>query len=183
MVSGQLEARRAPGLAGIGNREEYECELMRQRKLHEQRGMPLSLLVIEIDLFPQFHAANGLPASDECLDRLAEAISDSARCGGATAFVGGPGRFTVLLPETDAREAERIAEEIRFQSESLVISHPRSPVSRYLTVSIGVATAQGGESRRGLLRIQRDAESALAHARQQGRNQIVHAELMLSATN
>ncbi len=181
MVSAQLEAGTARGLAGIGNREEFEYELLRQRKQHERRRVPLSLLLVEIDYFRQFNAVSGLPASDECLDCLAEVLADTMRRRPeATAFVRGPEQFAVLLPETDAAQAEQLAEEIRFQSESLVIPHPRSPVSRHVTVSVGTASEIPARQD-SASRLLTDAEAALAHAKERGRNQVGRAKLAMSA--
>ncbi len=180
MVRAQLQAGTAWGLAGIGNREEFEYELVRQRKQHERRRLPLSLLLVEIDFFLQFNAANGLPASDECLDCLAEVLADTTRHRpDARAFVCGPERFAVLLPQTDADQAEQLAEEIRFQCESLVIPHPRSPVARHVTVSVGAATEI--PTGRAPSRLVRYAESALTQVKDRGRNRVGHARLAMSA--
>jgi len=172
-------AGRPRGLAGIGARKDFELALVQTRTAAQRQRSPFSLLLVEIDFFQQFGAVSGLSASDECLDRVVETLVDTARRPGAQTFVYGSGRFGMMLPGVAAHEAERIGEEIRFQSESLVITNPRSPVSRNITVSVGIATWQPEEPVMGA-RLLADAESALARAKSLGRNQVVHAALTLA---
>ncbi len=154
----------AGGLAGVGCREEFGLALSRQWRYHERTGQPLSLVLAEIDYFCQYQWSCGISASDDCLDSIATAILESVRQPAAQAFAWGPGRFAVLLPETSRLEADRIAEEIRFQSGALMIPHPCSPLARSITVTVGVGTTRPstGISPASLAR---DAESSLAQAR------------------
>ena len=77
---------------------------------------------------------------------------------------------TVLLPDTDAKGARRIAETILTNIRQLAEPHPASDHG-ILTVSIGVATAfatQGAEPA-SLITL---ADTALYAAKQSGRNQV-----------
>ena len=154
----------AGGLAGVGCREDFSLALNRHWRSHERSGQPLSLLITEIDYFCQYQWACGITASDECLDSIATAILESIRQPAAQVFAWGPGRFAVSLPETSMLEANRVADEIRFQSAALVVPHPCSPVARSITVTVGLATARpaSGVSPMTLVR---DAELGLVQSR------------------
>ena len=154
----------AGGLAGVDCREDFSQALSRQWRIHERSGQPLSLAMVEIDYFCQFQWACGISTSDECLDAIATAIIESVRQPAAQVFAWGPGRFAVLLPETSRLEADRIAEEIRFQAGALLIPHPCSPLARSVTVTAGLATARPST---GIspLSLSRDAEQGLVQAR------------------
>jgi diguanylate cyclase (GGDEF)-like protein len=152
----------AGGLSGIGCREDFNVALACAWRAHQQQ--PLSLLLIEIDLYQQYQSICGIAAGDDCLDAIAAAILETARLPGAQAFAWGTGRFALLLPQAEQRQAERLAAEIRFQVEALLISHPRSPVSRYVSVSIGIAAATP-QAEIAAVSLSREAEAALSRAR------------------
>jgi diguanylate cyclase (GGDEF)-like protein len=154
----------AGGLAGVGCREDFGLALSRQWGTHERSGQPLSLVMVEIDYFCQYQWACGICASDDCLDSIATAILESVRRPAAQIFAWGPGRFAALLPETSRLEADRIAEEICFQSAALVIPHPCSPLARSVTVTAGLATARPST---GIspVSLARDAEQVLTQSR------------------
>ena len=161
----------AGGLAGIECREDFDFALQRQWRRHERNGNSLSLVLFEIDFFRQYQAACGIAASDECLDAIATVILENARRPDAQAFAWGDGRFAILLPETGMLEADRIAQEIRFQANSLMVPHPRSPMAGSITATLGLASARPatGMNPNSLMR---DAELALESARQRGRSRM-----------
>ena len=91
-----------------------------------------------------------------------------------TEFVGryGGEEFVVLAPETDIDGGRVLAERIRGAIEELNISHPASPSSDRVTVSIGVASGAAG-SWESLLN---EADVALYTAKKNGRNQVCAAQ-------
>ncbi len=171
----------AGGLAGIGCREDFGIALERHWKFHERSGSPLSLLLVEIDFFQQYQAACDIAASDDCLDAVAAAIVENARQPGAVAFAWGAGLFAVILPETGALEAEWVASEICFQAEALVIPHPRSPIGRTVTISVGLATARPSTGV-SPMSLARDAELALLRTRERCRGQRRESGRVAAAT-
>jgi two-component system cell cycle response regulator len=142
----------AGGLSGIGTHEDLEIALRGACRTQHQPAQPLALLLIEIDYYRPYQAFCGIAAGDDCLDAVAAAILETAREPDSQAFACGPGRFALLVPDTNQRQAERLGAEIRFQVEALVIPHPRSPVARFVTVSIGIAAAHSDSNAEELIR-------------------------------
>lgn len=107
--------------------------------MHE--GLPLSLLMIDIDKFRVYNEAYGRPQGDRLLQTLAGVLTSTLRHpDGFVARFGRP-EFAVLLPDADMTGALLTAEELRANVKATVII----PVSRdtaptAVTVSIGVAT-------------------------------------------
>jgi diguanylate cyclase (GGDEF)-like protein len=100
------------------------------------------------------------------------------RPGDLVARYGGE-EFAVILPNTDERGANRVAEEIRRQLRAMKISHPSSSVSRHVTVSIGVTTAIPTRDE-SYLDFLHSADIALYRAKENGRDQIVQLTASLA---
>src|ERR1019366_6139728 len=102
------------------------------------------------------------------LTRLARRQTDlAARYGGE--------EFAVILPETSAADAARIAESVRLAIVSLDLPHAASPVAPILTVSVGVATAnlEWPATSEELVAA---ADQALYAAKRSGRNRVEVAQ-------
>lgn len=128
------------GLTGLYNyrhfAERLEIELARAARYQK----PLSLLVIDVDLFKQVNDAFGHLVGDEVLRSLAERLGAHTRDSDLLARYGGE-EFAVVLPETDYEEAIRVAEKLRqavADTPVAMVGPDATPVS--ITISIGVAT-------------------------------------------
>ncbi len=80
--------------------------------------------------------------------------------------------FVILLPDIDQSGAEALAEQVRAEIESLRIPHVDSPVSPWVTISLGGVTQVPPESQDEpeLFCI---ADAALYQAKRQGRNRVI----------
>ncbi len=161
-------------LTGLANRryldEAFEREYRRAFRTHT----PISLLMIDADNFKAFNDHYGHQAGDRCLVSLAEVLrSTTRRLGDVCARYGGE-EFAVLLPETDGPGAIRVAEAIRRATEALAVPHPGNPAG-IVTVSIGVATAQGRSPQSTPVSLISAADEALYMAKRKGRNRVVPA--------
>ena len=103
---------------------------------------------------------------------MADCLLESTRRFGATSYAYNTGRFAVLLPDADELVAERVAREIHFQVGGLVIEHPRSPVSRSVSVSVGLAVGKLDLPTAPALLLA-DAETALRAANVAGRDRVI----------
>ena len=100
---------------------------------------PLSLIMCDIDYFKLYNDTYGHQAGDECLRQVASVLRSSLkRPADLVARYGGE-EFVVVLPNTDIQGAASIAELIRAEVHGLQIIHPKSAVSEYVTLSLGVA--------------------------------------------
>jgi len=157
------------GLTGLANRRYFDEALTREHSRHARSGFDLSLILLDIDHFKAFNDSYGHTKGDECLRQIAHVV---ARCAGRAADVAaryGGEEFVCILPETDPYGALGVAEKIRREVLALAIPHAGSPTARFVTVSLGVVTAQcvGGESVQGIIDA---ADMLLYRAKSKGRN-------------
>jgi diguanylate cyclase (GGDEF)-like protein len=169
----KLEALSAlDGLTGVPNRRIFDQTLAKEWGRMSRDSAPMSIILIDVDFFKNFNDANGHLAGDEGLKKVAKAISFAvSRPADLMARYGGE-EFVIILPETDAAGAERVAQTVMDKVAKLRIVHPKSDVGKYLTVSQGVATtiASGDKKSADLLAL---SDAALYKAKKEGRNRIV----------
>jgi len=162
------------GLTGVANRRHFDDALAREWRRSAREKDPLSLIMIDIDLFKAYNDAYGHQKGDECLKQVAQSIrSELKRPGDLAARYGGE-EFVVILPDTDMEGAVAVAEKIQNSVEGLRIPHQASDVSDHVTVSQGVATAIADptDTPEALVKA---ADQALYQAKKAGRNQVATA--------
>ena len=158
-------------LTQIANRRHFDSFLEKEWQRAIRSGMPLSLVVMDVDHFKLYNDTLGHAAGDVCLQQVAQAIASHAlRPTDLAARYGGE-EFVLLFAETSRDSAYLLAESIRAHVESLQIPHPRSPSSPWITVSIGVATLRPTQSdvTESLFVA---ADRAMYTAKEGGRNQV-----------
>jgi len=128
------------GLTGIANRRMFDTVLEREWSNAQRTGLPLSLLILDIDYFKQYNDHYGHLQGDECLRRVAQTLSLAAnRPRDFIARIGGE-EFIWLLPETDAESAGLVARKCLHLIRQQHIPHECSAVSALITLSLGVGT-------------------------------------------
>ncbi|MET3105750.1 diguanylate cyclase (GGDEF)-like protein [Oxalobacteraceae bacterium GrIS 1.18] len=153
-------------LTQIANRRSFEQRILIEMSLHKRNDSPLSLLLIEIDHFKLYNDMYGHPAGDEILIEIAKLLTQVAcRPSDLPARIGEE-EFAVILPSTDLPGATHVAETLKLRLAVLKIPNANSPISDFITVSIGV-TAAGNED---LTALMRRAGQAHDLAKQTGRN-------------
>jgi len=106
----------------------------------QRLGLPLSLILLDIDYFKQYNDHYGHVQGDDCLKSVGQALGQAAvRPRDLVARYGGE-EFALLLPETDAAAALQVAERCRKLIREQQIQHAHSSVAPLLTVSQGVGT-------------------------------------------
>jgi diguanylate cyclase (GGDEF)-like protein/PAS domain S-box-containing protein len=157
------------GLTGLANRRCFDDTLQAewQRALRQQQ--PLSLLMVDVDNFKQYNDAYGHLGGDECLQRIACAVSSEMRANDLVARYGGE-EFAVILPNQSLKGAAIVAERIRCRVEQLHLPNLGSK-QHVVTVSIGAATALAAPEN-DPSQLVATADSALYRAKHMGRNRI-----------
>lgn len=165
-------------LTGIPNRRSLDRCLEQEWKRHCRSRQPLSVLFIDVDYFKQYNDHYGHQAGDQCLIRIAQLLHQHAKRATDLAARFGGEEFAMVLPDTDARNARRIAEEIRHDFAELGLPHAGSPILPHVTLSIGIATVipEHGQTCEHLLLA---ADEALYAAKRNGRNQVSEATCSL----
>ena len=156
------------GLTGIANRRAFDEVFLREFALTQRTQRPLSVLMIDVDLFKGLNDASGHLVGDEYLTRIATALHlNLTRSTDFVARYGGE-EFSATLPATNGMGAMVAAEKLRKGIVGLGLSHAGSPFG-IVTVSIGVSTFDGSVlcSPAELLQT---ADRALYAAKRAGRN-------------
>jgi diguanylate cyclase (GGDEF)-like protein/PAS domain S-box-containing protein len=157
------------GLTGLANRRCFDDTLQAEWSRALRQRQPLSLLMVDVDNFKAYNDANGHLGGDECLKRIATAVSSEMRANDLVARYGGE-EFAVILPNQSLKGAASVAERIRMRVEQLQVPNRQAP-GEQVTVSIGAATAlpSPDTSASELVAI---ADAALYRAKHMGRNRI-----------
>ena len=135
----EMQASR-DGLTGIPNRRLFDETLRREWRIAARTGIPLALLMIDVDSFKGFNDTYGHQKGDECLIAVATAIQDSlVRAGDFAARYGGE-EFAVILPGPHITAAQVIGERLREAVAVLMIPHTGSRHG-FVSISVGAATS------------------------------------------
>ncbi|MDD4978111.1 MAG: sensor domain-containing diguanylate cyclase [Gallionella sp.] len=150
----------------VKNRRALEQSLNNEWERAFRYSQPLSVLLLDVDEIKSYNEKYGHHAGDEVLAQVAAIISRDARQPDFIARYGGD-EFVIVLPETDSEGALFIAERLRFKVEQAVWS------LRPITISVGVASYGSQADAEALLD---QADHAMSHAKQAGRNCVMVAE-------
>lgn len=161
-------------LTKLSNRRRFDALLEEEWASAQSEQHPLSLLMIDIDFFKRYNDHLGHIQGDECLRRVALALSEGAtRPRDFLARFGGE-EFVIVLPDTDQQGAERVAARCRDALRAARLPHPDSPVSPLVTISIGVGTLTPSTSDEPLHFIEA-VDRFLYRAKEAGRDTVVVA--------
>lgn len=165
-----IETASRDGLTGIHNRRVFDEHIHRIWPQAARDGMPLSLMLVDIDHFKAYNDFYGHQAGDECLKRVARCLTLSARRPlDITTRYGGE-EFAIVLYEASREHVEEATRRIQAAMEALAIEHLASPAaSKRLTVSIGAACVMPQANRTHLGFVQL-ADEALYAAKVRGRD-------------
>jgi len=152
-------------------------KLYNSRHFYQQLGLeadranrydnPLALLLLDIDFFKQYNDSHGHLEGDRVLVRLGEVIRSLLRKMDSAYRYGGE-EFTVILPETNAREALNVAQRIRKAVEQVKFVTAEGKEAR-VTISIGVTEYQRNEDVKSFIN---RSDKAMYRSKIEGRNKV-----------
>ncbi|MES2161603.1 MAG: diguanylate cyclase [Pseudomonadota bacterium] len=158
------------GLTGVANRRSFNDALEAEWRRCARAGLPLSVIMIDIDHFKLYNDHYGHQAGDLCLQQVSAAMAQcAARPQDLLARYGGE-EFILLLPQEGQEGAEVVARRILDEVRRLQIPHLMSPTSPHVTASLGVCTALPPLDNLDSSTLIREADSQLYLAKQGGRN-------------
>jgi diguanylate cyclase (GGDEF)-like protein len=157
-------------LTQVANRRRFDDYLLQEWQRAKQLRTPISLILCDIDYFKLYNDTYGHPIGDYCLLQVALAIECAIESrSGLVARYGGE-EFGVILPGMDGEKALQVAQEITIKVRQLHITHQKSPVDEYVTISLGVYSTVPNPKFSPELLINL-ADKALYQAKDRGRNQ------------
>ncbi len=156
-------------LTRLFNKRYFNTQLSSTLAAARANKQSVSLILLDLDRFKAYNDTYGHLAGDCALRDVAAVIPPQLTgTGGLAARYGGE-ELVVLLPNTDAEETMRIAENIRKAIAALKIEHAGNLPWGHVTVSSGYATALPSQafSENDLIT---QADRALYAAKAAGRN-------------
>lgn len=169
-------------LTQISNRRYFDQTFKNEWRRTTRDGIPISMLLIDIDFFKDYNDKQGQRAGDNCLKSIASCMEVVTRRPADLAARYGGEEFAVLLPNTTMENAVMLGEKLRTKVESLQIPHPTSEYN-VITVSVGVSCCitpeldddKADDEKAEVMypaMLMNAADNAMFLAKQQGRNRV-----------
>jgi diguanylate cyclase (GGDEF)-like protein len=152
-------------LTGLRNRHHFREALEKNFSFALRQGLPLSLVMLDVDRFKSYNDTFGHLAGDVALMELARTLCEHSREHDLVARYGGE-EFVILLPATHARESEALCERLRAAVER------RPWPLRPMTASFGVSTVSSCTL--NAAQLLDEADQALYCSKERGRNAVTH---------
>lgn len=158
------------GLTGAANRRSFDSALVQEWNRAQRSGLPLGLIMADVDHFKAYNDRYGHLAGDDCLRELAMVMLKEVRRSGEMVARYGGEEFVVLMPDSDHETVFATARRIQKTIAELAMTHAGTPSGK-VTVSFGVASVVPSRDQ-----VQDDlisqADAALYRAKALGRDRI-----------
>ena len=165
-------------LTQIANRGRFdECMIKEWSRCAREKEY-LSLILCDVDYFKAYNDTYGHQAGDRCLYLVAKAIERAVERPADGVFRYGGEEFAVILPNTEARGAIQVAEEICQEVKGLQIPHTSSKIHNVVSLSLGVFSIIPDISSSAHTLIS-NADSALYDAKIKGRDRVSYKNIKI----
>ena len=159
-------------LTKLFNRRYMEEALALETARAERSGMPLSIVMCDVDHFKRFNDGHGHEAGDLLLTAVAALLQSHFRQGDIVCRYGGE-EFTVIAPGASSALSHERAEALRVAVRGLTVDHHGRRLGP-VTMSFGIDTWSASENR-PLSTLVAEADRALFQAKRLGRDRIEFA--------
>lgn len=172
-LRGQLEQVReesmTDALTGLANRKAFDQMLEQAIQDNGEQESPFCLIIGDIDHFKMFNDTYGHLVGDKVLRYVGKTIKACVKGKDMAARFGGE-EFVLVLPDTDIKGGEIVAEQVRNAiSKSNLTDHKNNQEYGKITISLGIGQYQAGEQPNQLLE---RTDKALYQAKKNGRNRV-----------
>jgi two-component system cell cycle response regulator len=167
-VTQTIEMAVTDGLTGLHNRRYLDSHLQTLFDRAVARRRPLSLMITDIDRFKAINDAHGHDGGDDVLREFARRLRKNVRGIDLACRYGGE-EFVVVMPDTEAAIAGKVAERVRAEIADTAFDVAGKDVT--VTVSVGVSSLKKGVD--SVAELLKRADVALYEAKSGGRNRVV----------
>ncbi len=155
-------------LTEVNNRRSFFEQFEKFFALARREQRPISLLMIDLDLFKQINDSYGHALGDQVLRHFTNGLSSQLRQSDLFGRLGGE-EFAVVLNDTGLDDAHRLADQLRENVAETPLLSGKLTID--YTISIGVSERESGDI--GIDDLYRRADEALYIAKEEGRNRVV----------
>ena len=157
------------GLTGISNRPNMEQSLLNEFGRSMRYNSPLSIVLLDVDHFKDVNDSYGHQKGDEILVTFASVLKKFCRANDTAARYGGE-EFLMILPQSNAQGAFKIAERVR--EEIMKMSFVGNDSKFSVTTSCGVAELNR-DYMKNTDQLINVADNAMYEAKNSGRNKTI----------
>jgi diguanylate cyclase (GGDEF)-like protein/PAS domain S-box-containing protein len=125
---------------GLANRKWFDTLVDGEWAIARRSQCPLSLVMVAVDCFDRYVNHYGRIQADECVKLVGRALSTAATRPRDFVARYDEDVFVIALPETDEKGTTRVVERCRGAILSEGIPHDASPISGFVTLSVGFST-------------------------------------------
>lgn len=158
-------------LTGIPNRRSFDEKFDREWRRATRSQEQLAVAMIDIDHFKEYNDTYGHLVGDTCLRQVAGVLSEGLNRGGDFVARYGGEEFVCLFSGIDEGGLQTVTEKLRTAIEGLRIPHVSSPVSPWVTISVGAAICVPMPEVAPHLLVEA-ADDELYEAKREGRNRV-----------
>lgn len=155
-------------LTQLYNRRFFNKKIEKEINRAKRENDNLSFLIIDVDYFKEYNDCYGHQEGDKVLEELAKVLKKYTNRSSDFAFRLGGEEFGIIT-RLDKVKVIEFANNVKNEIEELHIEHKKSSVSKYLTISIGIASRVGFELV-DTNSLYKEADDALYTAKNNGRN-------------
>lgn len=156
-------------LTGLYNRRYFERHLALMLGKAQEQSRDMAVMLIDMDFFKAVNDTHGHDIGDAVLKEFALRLRRNIRGVDLACRFGGE-EFVVLMPDTDYRQAQGVAERVR----QAVAERPfEAGAQRPLTVTVSVGVALNDSSADTPEMLLKRADIALYRAKREGRNRVI----------
>jgi diguanylate cyclase (GGDEF)-like protein len=159
-------------LTGLLSSRSFFSELRREAARAKSEGMPMCVLMMDIDHFKNVNDTYGHLTGSKTIEEIGACIMNCVRSGDAAARFGGE-EFAAFLLDAEMGQALIAAERIRSIVESTefsVIRQGRAASTHHVTISVGISSFP--DDSHDPIELVEMADSALYRAKREGRNKV-----------
>jgi diguanylate cyclase (GGDEF)-like protein len=165
-------------LTEIPNRRFYHERLVQEMARARRGQNPLGLALVDLDFFKEINDKVGHRAGDQVLKFFSQFLRVNLRQEDVLCRIGGD-EFSVILPDTDAENAEIFFDRVKTKLDRIDLSLD-AQAKINLSFSCGIATFSSEHTPEDFIE---QADQALYTAKARGRNQVVAANYRQATAN
>ncbi len=160
------EEANTDALTKLLNRRTFDEVITRAKELFEQKQIPISLVMMDLDHFKKLNDTYGHSAGDQVLREFSNILKRNVRLEDSIFRYGGE-EFAMVANGDTLEDIQSLVERILMEVQGTTVEYEGKKIK--FTFSAGIERMQKGLSIAELIR---RADAALYHAKKQGRNRV-----------